>query len=99
MTPSTVNGMGVDLYLYEDDTFNGLEFKVLSLTASKLSVLITDHNTGKSSTEDFIPGQVKTVAGRSMTLKSIALIKDGTSDGKPSYDLQAKLWYHPYILK
>jgi len=99
MTPETVAGMTVFLYLHEDDAFNGLEFKVLSLTASKLSVLITDHNTGKSATEDFIPGQVKTVAGRSMTLKSITLIKDGTDNGKPSYDLQAKLWYHPYLLK
>jgi len=96
----TTTSATVDLYSYGVVSLIGLEFKVLSLTTSKLSVLITDHNTNKNgSTEDFIVGQTKNVAGRSMILKSISRVKKGTANGIPVYGLQAKLWYHPYVLK
>jgi len=84
-----------DVYLYPnyDTTLNGVEFKVNYLTTNQLNLTVTDHNTGKSQTVLMVPGDSTNVAGHTMTLTSIKNVSVGTTNGQPTYSLQAIVNY------
>lgn len=83
----------VFLYPYEILTVNNFKFKVAALTATSLSMTVTDNKTGKNTFVVFTPGQSKSVLGQSMALKSIKNIITGTENGQTAYSLKAALQY------
>jgi hypothetical protein len=73
---------------------NGINFKVISLTASNLTVTITDSGTGQSQTVSFTVDNPVIVFGHAMTVTNIGAVSNGTLGGQTEYIERATLTYN-----